>query len=119
VIKGESFDGADLTTLVLQQVWLDRCTFVGPTCATRPSSSAISSSAASARPTSAARRSAWATFVGCDLHDADLRDCDLTGTHFGYVNTGSDNAFANVTDVEWAVGALDSATFDRVVGLPD
>jgi uncharacterized protein YjbI with pentapeptide repeats len=118
LIKGESFDRADLTTLVLQKLWLDRCTLVGADLrhTTLEFCHFKFCNFSSADLRGASLR--WATFVGCDLRKADLRDCDLTGTHFGYVNTGSDNAFTNVTDVEWAVGALESATFDRVVGLP-
>jgi uncharacterized protein YjbI with pentapeptide repeats len=113
------FDALDLSVVQLDQLWLDRCTFRGTDLrhATLDRCSFKFCDFSHANLRAASLR--FARFAACDLRGADLRDCDLTGAALGRVNTGSDNAFTDVSDVLWTDDGLVHATFDRVVGAPD
>ena len=56
--------------------------------------------------------------AACDLREADLRDCDLTGASFGIVNTGAPNGLSDLTGAVMDGAELTGATFDRVTGCP-
>jgi uncharacterized protein YjbI with pentapeptide repeats len=117
-IKRESFDGADLMSVRLNHLRLDRCTLIAADLrqATLDNCYFRFCDLRGARLRGASLR--LARFAGCDLRDADLRDCDLTGAQFGFVNTGAENGRSDLTGAATGGAILDSAVFDQVTGWP-
>jgi uncharacterized protein YjbI with pentapeptide repeats len=117
-VAGEVFDGADLSSVCLDRLWLDRCSLVGADLrqATLDSCSFKFCDLRRARLRGASLR--FARLAACDLREADLRDCDLTGASFGFVNTGAANGLSDLTGVVMDGADLTGATFDRVTGWP-
>lgn len=115
----ESFDGGDLTSVLLQQLRFTRCTFRGADlrqatldgchfklCDLR----GVNLSGASLRGVSLA---------GCDLTDADLRSADLTGVRFGQVLTGTPpHGLTNTTGIKLDNAVLRDLQLDQVIGWP-
>lgn len=95
----ESFDGGDLVSVRLQQLWFTRCSFRG-----------ANLSGASLQGVSLA---------GCDLTGADLRAADLTGARFGQVLTGTPpHGLTNATGVKLDNAVLRDLQLDQVIGWP-
>jgi uncharacterized protein YjbI with pentapeptide repeats len=117
-VTGEVFDGADLSSVCLDRVRLDRCSLVAADLrqATLDRCDFRFCDLRRALLRGASLR--FAKLSGCDLREADLRDCDLTGAFFGYVNTGAPNGLSDLTGVVMDGAVLTEATFERVVGWP-
>ena len=117
--KSGSFDALDLSVVQLDQLWLDRCTFRWTDLRHATLDRCFFKFCDFSQANLRAASLRFARFAASDLRGADLRDCDLTGAEFGPVNTGSDNAFTDLSDVLWTDDGLVRATLDRVVGAPD
>jgi uncharacterized protein YjbI with pentapeptide repeats len=117
-VAGEVFDGADLSSVCLDRLWLDRCSLVAADLrhATLDGCSFRFCDLRRARLRGASLR--FARLSGCDLREADLRGCDLTGASFGFVNTGAPNGLSDLTGAVMDGAAVAGATFDRVIGWP-
>ena len=117
-VSGEVFDRADLSSVCLDRVRLDRCSLVAADLrqATLDRCNFKFCDLRRALLRGASLR--FAKLAGCDLREADLRDCDLTGASFGYVNTGAPNGLSDLTGVVMDGAVLTGATFERVVGWP-
>ena len=117
-VSGEALDGADLSSVCLDRVRLDRCSLVAADLrqATLDRCNFKFCDLRRALLRGASLR--FAKLSGCDLREADLRDCDLTGASFGYVNTGAPNGLSDLTGVVMDGAVLTEATFERVVGWP-
>jgi uncharacterized protein YjbI with pentapeptide repeats len=117
-VTGEVFDGADLSSVCLDRVRLDRCSLVAADLrqATLDRCSFKFCDLRRALLRGASFR--FARLAGCDLREADLRDCDLTGASFGYVNTGAPNGLSDLTGAMMDGAVLTGARFERVVGWP-
>lgn len=117
-VAGEVFDGADLSSVCLDRLRLDRCSLVAADLrqATLDGCSFRFCDLRRARLRGASLR--FARLDGCDLREADLRDCDLTGASFGFVNTGAPNGLCDLTGAVLDGAALAGTTFDSVTGWP-
>jgi uncharacterized protein YjbI with pentapeptide repeats len=117
-VTAEVFDGADLSSVCLDGVRLDRCSLVAADLrqATLDRCNFKFCDLRRALLRGASLR--FANLSGCDLREADLRDCDLTGASFGYVNTGAPNGLSDLTGVIMDGAVLTGTTFNRVVGWP-
>ena len=118
-VQRQSFDGQDLTSVHLQQLWFTRCSFRRTDlrhatlngchlklCDLR----GVNLRGASLRGVSLA---------GCDLSDADLRETDLTGAQFGRVNTGiPPYGLTDVTGIRLDMAILRDLELDQVIGWP-
>jgi uncharacterized protein YjbI with pentapeptide repeats len=115
-VKHESFDGADLVSVLLDRLRFDRCTLVAADMrqATLDNCWFKFCDLRSARLRGASLR--FARFAGCDLRGADLRDCDLTGAHFGFVMTGAETGRTDLTSARTEGATLDGAVFEQVTG---
>jgi uncharacterized protein YjbI with pentapeptide repeats len=117
-VAGEVFDGADLSSVCLDRLRLDRCSLVATDLrhATLDRCSFRFCDLRRARLRGASLRFAY--LAGCDLREADLRDCDLTGASFGFVNTGAPNGLSDLTGAVLDGAVLAGTTFKRVTGWP-
>jgi len=117
-VAGEVFDGADLSSVCLDRLWLDRCSLVAADLrhATLDRCSFRFCDLRRARLRGASLR--FAHLAGCDLREADLRGCDLTGASFGFVNTGAPNGLSDLTGAVMDGAVLVGTSFDRVTGWP-
>jgi uncharacterized protein YjbI with pentapeptide repeats len=117
-VAGEVFDQADLSSVCLDRLWLDRCSLVAADLrlATLDGCSLRFCDLRRARLRGASLR--FARLDGCDLREADLRDCDLTGANFGFVNTGAANGRSDLTGAFLDGAVLTGTTFDQVAGWP-
>jgi uncharacterized protein YjbI with pentapeptide repeats len=117
-VSGEVFDRADLSSVCLDRVRLDRCSLVAADLrqATLDRCNFKFCDLRRALLRGASLR--FANLAGCDLREADLRDCDLTGASFGFVNTGAANGLSDLTGAVMDGAVLTGTTFDRVVGRP-
>jgi uncharacterized protein YjbI with pentapeptide repeats len=117
-VSGEVFDGADLSSVCVDRVRLDRCSLVAADLrqATLDRCNFKFCDLRRALLRGASLR--FARLAGCDLREADLRDCDLTGASCGYVNTGAPNGLCDLTGVVTDGAVLTGARFERVVGWP-
>lgn len=118
-LQRRSFDGEDLTSVRLQQLWFTRCSFRGTDlrhatldgchfklCDLRE----VNLRGASLRGVSLA---------GCDLSGADLRAADLTGAQFGQVITGiPPHGKTDVTGIKLDKAILRDLELDQVIGWP-
>jgi uncharacterized protein YjbI with pentapeptide repeats len=117
-VTAEVFDGADLSSVCLDRVRLDRCSLVAADLrqATLDRCNFKFCDLRRALLRGASLR--FANLAGCDLREADMRDCDLTGASFGYVNTGAPNGLSDLTGAVMDGAVLTRTTFNRVVGWP-
>lgn len=117
-VAREVFDGADLSSVCLDRLRLDRCSLVAADLrlATLDRCSLRFCDLRRARLRGASLRFAY--LAGCDLREADLRDCDLTGARFGFVRTGAANGLSDLTGAVMDGAVLTGTTFDRVAGWP-
>jgi uncharacterized protein YjbI with pentapeptide repeats len=117
-VAGEVFDGADLSSVCLDRLRIDRCSLVAADLrqATLDRCSFRFCDLRRARLRGASLR--FARLAACDLREADLRGCDLTGASFGFVNTGAANGLSDLTGALMDSAAVSGATFDRVTGWP-
>ena len=117
-VAGEIFDGADLSSVCLDRLRLDRCSLVAADLrqATLDHCRFKFCDLRRARLRGASLR--FAHLAGCDLREADLRDCDLTGAFFGFVNTGAPNGLSDLTGAVMDGAVLTGTTFARVAGWP-
>ena len=118
-ISGRVFDALDLNSVLMNQLWLDRCSFIGADLryATLDGCQFKFCDFHDATLRSASMRGA--AFAGCDFRNADLRDADLTGTRFGYAQTGTDAGRTDLTAALLAGASLDGALFENVIGPPE
>lgn len=117
-VERETFDGADLASVSLNHLRLDRCSLVAADL--RHALDSCSFRFCDLRRANLRGASLrFASFAGCDFRYADLRDCDLTGTQFGLVNTGDETGRTKLTGVATERATLDSTTFDPVIGRRD
>jgi uncharacterized protein YjbI with pentapeptide repeats len=117
-VTGEIFDGADLSSVCLDGVRLDRCSLVAADLRQATLDRCNFKFCDLRRTLLRGASLRFAKLSGCDLREADLRDCDLTGAFFGYVNTGAPNGLSDLTGVVMDGAVLTEATFERVVGWP-
>lgn len=117
-VAGEVFDGADLSSVRLDRVRLDRCSLVAADLRQATLDRCHFKFCDLRRALLRGASLRFANLAGCDLREADLRDCDLTGASFGFVNTGAPNGLSNLTRAVMDGAVLTGATFDRVVGWP-
>lgn len=118
LVERESFDGADLLSVSLDQLRFGRCTLVDADLRQATLDNCWFTFCDLRRADLRGASLRFASFAACDLRDADLRGCDLTGTRFGFVNTGAANVRTNMTGAATGHALLDSATFDQVIGWP-
>jgi uncharacterized protein YjbI with pentapeptide repeats len=118
-INGRVFDAVDLSSVLMNQLWLERCSFIGADLrhATLDGCHFKLCDFRDATLRSASMRGAG--FAGCDFRNADLRDTDLAGARFGYVLTGTDTGRTDLTGTLLAGASLDGALFDNVIGRPE
>jgi uncharacterized protein YjbI with pentapeptide repeats len=117
-IKGEVFDGADLTSIAPEQVRFRRCSFRGAdlSAATLDGCSFWHCDLTGAKLRGASLRSS--VFAGCDLRDADLRDCDLTEGELTFQTTGDHTDPTDLTGALLDGADLTDVTVERGVGWP-
>lgn len=118
-VANEVFDGADLTSVRCDQLWLRHCSFRNTDL--RQASLAhchfmfcdlrgADLSGASLRGTS---------FSGCYLRGANLSNADLSWASFGYVNTGTPAGLTDVTGANFTGAIVRKIEAQRVIGWPD
>jgi uncharacterized protein YjbI with pentapeptide repeats len=118
-ISGRVFDALDLNSVLMNQLWLERCSFIGADLrhATLDGCHFKLCDFRDATLRSASMRGA--AFAGCDFRNADLRDADLTGTRFGHVRTGTDTGRTDLTGALLAGPSMGDALFENVIGPPE
>jgi len=118
LVAGETFDGADLSSVFLDRLRIDRCSLVAADLrhATLDRCRFRFCDLRRANLRGASLR--FASLAGCDLREADLRDCDLTGARFGFVNTGAGGGLTDLTGASMDGATLTGTAFDRVTGWP-
>ncbi|WP_164495707.1 pentapeptide repeat-containing protein [Streptomyces sp. ADI95-16] len=115
----ESFDGGDLVSVRLQQLWFTRCSFRGADLrqATLDGCRFKLCDLRGANLSGASLRGV--SFAGCDLTGADLRGADLTGARFGQVLTGTPpHGLTTTTGIKLDNAVLRDLQFDQVIGWP-
>jgi uncharacterized protein YjbI with pentapeptide repeats len=115
----ESFDGGDLASVRLQQLWFTRCSFRGADLrqAMLDGCRFKLCDLRGANPSGASLRGV--SLAGCDLTGADLRAADLTGARFGQVLTGTPpHGLTNATGIKLDNAVLRDLQFDQVIGWP-
>jgi uncharacterized protein YjbI with pentapeptide repeats len=117
-VTAEVFDGADLSSVCLDGVRLDRCSLVAADLRQATLDRCNFKFCDLRRAVLRGASLRFAKLAGCDLREADMRDCDLTGASFGYVNTGAPNGLSDLTGVVMDGAVLTGTMFDRVVGWP-
>jgi uncharacterized protein YjbI with pentapeptide repeats len=117
-VSGDVFDGADLSSVRLDRVRLDRCSLVAADLRQATLDRCNFKFCDLRRALLRGASFRFARLAGCDLREADLRDCDLTGASFGYVNTGAPNGLSDLTGAMMDGAVLTGARFERVVGWP-
>ena len=118
IVAGEGFDGADLSSVVLDRLRIDRCSLVAADLRHATLDGCRFRLCDLRRASLRGASLRFASLAGCDLREADLRDCDLTGARFGFVNTGAANGLTNLTGANMDGATLAGAAFDRVTGWP-
>jgi uncharacterized protein YjbI with pentapeptide repeats len=116
-VSGESFDGANLSTVTAGKVWFERCSFrrVDLRHATLDGCSFKLCDLRSADLGGASLRGAH--FAGCDLRDVNFSDCDLTMAAFGLVMTGSaPHGLTDATGAKFDGAVLRDLRVERVIG---
>ncbi|MBO3753237.1 pentapeptide repeat-containing protein [Streptosporangiaceae bacterium NEAU-GS5] len=119
IVQRESFDGADLASVRVQQLWFTRCWFRGADLrqATLDGCHFKLCDLRGADLSGASMRGV--TLAGCDLSDADLRAADLTGARLGPVFTGMPpHGLSNATDIKLDNAVLRNLQLDQVIGWP-
>ena len=117
-VTGETFDGADLSSVCLDRGQLDRCSLVAADLRQATLDRCRFKFCDLRRAVLRGASLRFANLAGCDLREADMRDCDLTGASFGFVNTGAPNGLSDLTGAVMDGAVLTGTTFDRVVGWP-
>ena len=118
-LQRESFDGGDLASVRLQQLWFTRCSFRGADLrqATLDGCHFKLCDLRGANLSGASMRGV--TLAGCDLTGADLRGVDLTAARFGRVLTGAPpHGLTNATDAKLDNAILRDLQLDEVIGWP-
>jgi uncharacterized protein YjbI with pentapeptide repeats len=118
-LQRQSFDGGDLASVSLQQLWFTRCSFRGADLrhATLDGCHFKLCDLRGANLRGASLRGT--SLAGCDLTGADLREADLTGTRFGQVLTGiPPHGLTNATGIKLDNAILRDLELDQVIGWP-
>ncbi len=118
-LQRQSFDGEDLTSVHLQQLWFTRCSFRGTDLrhATLDRCSFTLCDLRGVNLRGASLRGV--SLAGCDLSGADLRDADLTSARFGRVITGiPPHGLTDVTGIKLDKAILRDLELDQVIGWP-
>lgn len=118
-LRRESFDGADLASVCLRQLWFTRCSFRGADLrqATLDGCHFKLCDLREADLSGASLRGV--SLAGCDLTGADLRGADLTGARLGRVLTGAPPyGLTDATAVELDGAVLRDLQLDQVIGWP-
>jgi uncharacterized protein YjbI with pentapeptide repeats len=115
----QSFDGSDLASVCLQQLWFTRCSFRGADLrqATLDRCRFKLCDFRGANLRGASLRGI--SLAGCDLTGTDIRDADLTGARVGQVLTGSTPfGLTNATGIKLDNAVLRDLELDQVIGWP-
>ncbi|MET7496753.1 pentapeptide repeat-containing protein [Streptomyces sp900116325] len=118
-LQRESFDGGDLVSLRLQQLWFTRCSFRRADLrqATLDGCRFKLCDLRGANLSGASLRGA--SLTGCDLTGADLRGADLSGAQLGQVLTGTPpHGLTNATGIKLDNAVLRDLQLDQVIGWP-
>ncbi|MEU1529013.1 pentapeptide repeat-containing protein [Streptomyces fagopyri] len=118
-LQRETFDGADLVSVRLRQLWFTRCSFRGADLrqATLDGCHFKLCDLREADLSGACLRGV--SLAGCDLTGADLRGADLTGARLGTVLTGTPARGLTVaTGIKLGHAVLRDLRLDQVVGWP-
>jgi uncharacterized protein YjbI with pentapeptide repeats len=118
-LQRQSFDGEDLVSVCLQQLWFTRCSFRGADLrhATLDGCSFTLCDLRGVNLRGASLRGI--SLAGCDLTRADLREADLTGARICRVNTGlPPHGLTNATGVKLDRAVLRELELDQVIGWP-
>ncbi|MFJ3823517.1 pentapeptide repeat-containing protein [Streptomyces nodosus] len=118
-LQRQSFDGDDLVSVSLQQLWFIRCSFRGADLrhATLDGCHFKLCDLRGANLRGASLRGI--SLAGCDLTGADLREADLTGARFGQVRTGiPPHGLTDATGIKLDNAILRDIEFDQVIGWP-
>lgn len=115
----ESFDGGDLVSVCLQQLWFARCSFRGADLrhATLDGCRFKLCDLRGANLSGASLRGVF--LAGCDLTGADFCAADLTGARLGQVLTGTPpHGLTNATGIKLDNAILRDLQLDQVIGWP-
>lgn len=118
-LQRQSFNGGDLASVHLQQLWFTRCSFRGADLrhATLDGCHFKLCDFRGANLRGASLRGV--SLAGCDLAGADLREADLTGARFGQVLTGiPPHGLTNATGIKLDNAVLRDLELDQVIGWP-
>ncbi|MET7859580.1 pentapeptide repeat-containing protein [Streptomyces sp. NPDC005318] len=118
-LQRESFDGGDLASVRLQQLWFTRCSFRGADLrqATLDGCRFKLCDLRGANLSGASLRGA--SLAGCDLTGADLRGADLSSAQLGQVLTGTPPyGLTNATGIKLDNAVLRDLQLDQVIGWP-
>ncbi|WP_329359968.1 pentapeptide repeat-containing protein (plasmid) [Streptomyces anulatus] len=118
-LQRQSFNGGDLASVHLQQLWFTRCSFRGADLrhATLDGCHFKLCDLRGANLRGASLRGV--SLAGCDLAGADLREADLTGARFGQVLTGiPPHGLTNATGIKLDNAVLRDLELDQVIGWP-
>lgn len=119
VFQRESFDGGDLASVRVQQLWFTRCSFRGADLrqATLDGCRFKLCDLRGANLSGASLRGV--SLAGCDLTGADLRGADLSGAQLGQVLTGAPpHGLTNATGIKLDNAILRDLQLDQVIGWP-
>lgn len=118
-LQRQSFDGDDLASVSLQQLWFTRCSFRRADLrhATLDGCHFKLCDLRGANLRGASLRGV--SLAGCDLTGADLREADLTGARIGQVRTGiPPHGLTNATGIKLDNAVLRNLELDQVIGWP-
>ncbi|MFJ6809779.1 pentapeptide repeat-containing protein [Streptomyces anulatus] len=118
-LQRQSFNGGDLASVHLQQLWFTRCSFRGADLrhATLDGCHFKLCDLRGANLRGASLRGV--SLAGCDLAGADLREADLTGARFGQVLTGiPPHGLTNATGIKLDNAVLRDLELDQVIDWP-
>jgi uncharacterized protein YjbI with pentapeptide repeats len=118
-VADQVFDGADLTSVRCQQLWLRHCSFRNADLrsATLDGCHFLFCDLRGAQLGGASLRRA--SFSGCYLRAADLSNADLSWARFGYVNTGTTAGLTDVTGANFSGAVIRAIEARRVIGWPE
>lgn len=118
-VADQVFDGADLGSVRLDQLWLRHCSFRNADFrhATLDGCHFLFCDLRNADLREASLRST--SFTGCYLRGADLGHADLSWARFGYVNTGTPAGLTDVTGANFAGAVVREIEARRVIGWPE
>ncbi|MET7527891.1 pentapeptide repeat-containing protein [Streptomyces sp900116325] len=118
-LQRESFDGGDLASVRLQQLWFTRCSFRGADLR-QATLDGCRFKLCDLRGTNLSGASLrGVSLAGCDLTGADLRGADLSSAQLGQVLTGTPPYGLTIaTGIKLDNAILRNLQLDQVIGWP-